>query len=62
MVEIRRNNQREFYELILDTTETIEILINGNSVFLKTVAVDNKAQIKFEFVEALATEIDTLSA
>ena len=57
MATIVKHSVDESYRVLLEETETIEILINGNSVFAQTVAVNNKAMVVFAIKEALAEEI-----
>lgn len=57
MVEILKHSNEESYQVVLDETETIEIIINGASVFTQTVLAQNRAVIQFHIKEALADQL-----
>ena len=46
------------YMIELEATETIEIKINGNSVYNHSIGSDKKAQINFNLQETIIVELE----
>ena len=54
MVVIKSHHESEAYSIALEEAETIEITINGNSVFTQTIQAGNQGEVNFNIVESLA--------